>query len=174
MRLLPNDLSSSMKQRVCVAMAIALNPQLVIADEPANAADEVVQRLLVETMMDTQERLRDSVILVGQSIGVLAQFVSRICVMYAGRVAEISDIRAMFSNPLHPYTQMLIQTISSIAQHRPLFTLPGLPPSLRNLPPGCPFHPRCPKIMPICKQLIPPLRRVGSERVVACHLYRTE
>jgi peptide/nickel transport system ATP-binding protein len=172
MRMFPHELSGGMKQRVCVAMAIVLNPQLIIADEPTSALDVVVQRLVAQTVVDMQERIQASVILIGHDMGLQAQLVNRLCVMYAGKVAEIGNVRDMFKNPLHPYTQMLIQAIPSIKQRKPPSSIPGLPPGLLNPPPGCLFHPRCPKIMPVCKELVPGLREVEPGHIVACHLYK--
>ncbi len=168
----PHQLSGGMKQRVCVAMAISLNPQLIIADEPTSALDVVVQRLVMETIIELQERIGASVILIGHDMGLQAQFVQRLCVMYAGRVAEIGGVRDMFKQPLHPYTRLLIEAIPSIRRKRTPTSIPGLPPALLQPPPGCLFHPRCPRVMDECREVIPELQEVEPDHVVACHLYK--
>ncbi len=110
-------------------------------------------------------------LLVSRDIAALAQSVDRLCVMYAGRVAEIGAVRALFRGPLHPYTRMLLEAIPAPGQRRLPAGIPGQPPSLLNPPSGCRFHPRCPRIMPVCKEVVPELREVEPGRMVACHLY---
>ena len=168
----PHQLSGGMKQRVCVAMAISLNPQLIIADEPTSALDVVVQRLVMQTIIEMQQRIGASVILIGHDMGLQAQFVQRLCVMYAGRVAEIGGVRDMFKDPLHPYTQLLIASIPSIKEKKPPTSIPGLPPALLNPPSGCLFHPRCPRMMDVCARVVPDLQEVKPGHIVACHLYK--
>lgn len=167
----PHQLSGGMKQRVCVAMAISLNPQLIIADEPTSALDVVVQRLVMQTITEMQQRIGASVVLIGHDMGLQAQFVQRLCVMYAGRVAELGRVRDMFKDPLHPYTQLLIASIPSIKEKKPPMSIPGLPPALLNPPPGCLFHPRCPRAMDVCQRAIPNLQEIKPGHMVACHLY---
>ena len=168
----PHQLSGGMKQRVCVAMAISLNPQLIIADEPTSALDVVVQRLVMQTITEMQERIGASVILIGHDMGLQAQFVDRLGVMYAGRVAEVGRVRDMFKDPLHPYTRLLIESIPSIRVKKRLTSIPGLPPALLHPPPGCLFHPRCPQAMEVCREVVPELQEVKPGHVVACHLYK--
>jgi peptide/nickel transport system ATP-binding protein len=168
----PHQLSGGMKQRVCVAMAISLNPQLIIADEPTSALDVVVQRLVMQTIVEMHERIGASVILIGHDMGLQAQFVDRLCVMYAGRVAEVGGVRDMFKDPLHPYTRLLIEAIPSIRHKKRPTSIPGLPPALLDPPPGCLFHPRCPQMMDVCREVIPPLREIKPDHIVACHLYK--
>jgi peptide/nickel transport system ATP-binding protein len=171
MHMFPHELSGGMKQRVCVAMAIALNPQLIIADEPTSALDVVVQRLVMQTITEMQERIGASMILIGHDMGLQAQLVDRLCVMYAGKVAEVGRVEDMFTNPLHPYTRLLSAAIPSIKERRPPASIPGLPPALLTPPPGCLFHPRCPRVMDVCREVIPDLKEVAPEHIVACHLY---
>lgn len=171
MNVYPHQLSGGMKQRVCVAMAISLNPQLIIADEPTSALDVVVQRLVMQTITEMQERIGAAVILIGHDMGLQAQFVQRLCVMYAGRVAEVGSVRDMFKDPLHPYTRLLIEALPSIRQKRRLTSIPGLPPALLNPPPGCLFHPRCPCAMDVCREEVPDLQEAKPGHIVACHLY---
>jgi peptide/nickel transport system ATP-binding protein len=170
--LFPHELSGGMKQRVCIAMAIALRPRLIIADEPTSALDVVVQRVVAQTLSEAVERLGASLILIGHDMGLQAQLVDRLAVMYAGRVAEIGSVREIFKAPTHPYTQMLIASLPSLRERRRLRTIPGLPPALLDAPPGCLFHPRCRHAGQVCSRVVPELRSVnGSAHVAACHLF---
>ena len=167
----PHELSGGMKQRACIAMAIALNPALIIADEPTSALDVVVQRVVGETLLDVKERLGVSMIIIGHDMGLMAQLVDRLAVMYAGRMVEIAPVETVFDEPLHPYTQLLIESIPSIKKRKPLKLTEGLTHDLRNPPPGCIFQLRCPHVMDICREVNPPLRELRSRHFVACHLY---
>jgi oligopeptide/dipeptide ABC transporter ATP-binding protein len=165
----PHELSGGMKQRVCIAMAIALTPSLVIADEPTSALDVVVQRVVAQTMLEVKERLDVSMILIGHDMGLQAQLVDRIAVMYAGNMMEIAPVKDIFARPLHPYTQLLIDAIPSIKERKPLKVTEGLTHDLRNPPPGCVFHPRCPQATEQCRIDVPSLREVAPKHYVACH-----
>jgi peptide/nickel transport system ATP-binding protein len=167
----PHELSGGMKQRVCIAIAICLQPRVIIADEPTSALDVVVQRQVMETLRKVQEDLGSSVILVGHDMGLMAQFVDRLGVMYAGFLVEISPVKEIFKEPLHPYTKLLIASLPSLEAKGEFQGIPGLPPSLLNRPPGCPFYPRCPTRLEICQVQNPPLREVRPGHWVACHLY---
>jgi oligopeptide/dipeptide ABC transporter ATP-binding protein len=167
----PHELSGGMKQRVCVAMAILLNPKVIIADEPTSALDVVVQRQVMETLRRVQEALGAAVILVGHDMGLMAQFVDRIGVMYGGKLAEVGPVRGIFKDPLHPYTQLLIQSLPNLQTKEDFRGIPGLTPSLLAPPPGCMFHPRCPQAMPRCSIDVPVLEEVQPDRWVSCHLY---
>jgi peptide/nickel transport system ATP-binding protein len=167
----PHELSGGMKQRVCIAIAICLRPKVILADEPTSALDVVVQRQVMETLQRVQEQLGASVVLVGHDMGLMAQFVHRLGVMYAGRLVEVSPVREVFSEPLHPYTQLLIASLPSLEEKGKFQGIPGLPPSLLERPTGCSFHPRCPHAMPRCSIEDPQLRQVRPNRWVACHLY---
>src|SRR5581483_4941240 len=167
----PHELSGGMKQRVCIAIAISLRPRLIIADEPTSALDVVVQKQVMDTLRRVQEELGAAVILVGHDMGLMAQFVDRLGVMYAGTMAEVSPIREVFEEPLHPYTKLLIASLPSLEEKGAVRGIPGLPPSLLNRPPGCPFEPRCPFAMPHCKTVTPLFAEVRPNRWVACHLY---
>jgi oligopeptide/dipeptide ABC transporter ATP-binding protein len=167
----PHELSGGMKQRVCIAMAIALHPSLIIADEPTSALDVVVQRVVGQTLLDVKKRLGVSMIMIGHDMGLQAQLVDRLAVMYAGHMVEISPVETIFGEPLHPYTQMLIESIPSIKERKPLKLTEGLTHDLRNPPPGCIFQGRCPKVMDICRSVKPPLTEIRLEHQVACHLY---
>jgi len=170
----PHELSGGMKQRVCVAIAIALRPKVIIADEPTSALDVVIQRQVMETIGRLQEEMGISVILIGHDMGLMAQFVERLVVMYAGRLAEIGSVEDVFGDSLHPYTRLLISTLPLLEVKGVFKGIPGITPSLLDVPPGCIFHPRCPRAMDICFQQVPVLAEVGSGRWVACHLYEVE
>jgi peptide/nickel transport system ATP-binding protein len=167
----PHELSGGMKQRVCIAIAICLRPKIILADEPTSALDVVVQRQVMETLRRVQEQLGASVILVGHDMGLMAQFVHRLGVMYAGRLVEVAPVEDIFREPLHPYTRLLIGSLPSLEDKGKLRGIPGLPPSLLERPVGCSFHPRCPYAMPRCTVVDPPLVEVRPNRWVACHLY---
>jgi peptide/nickel transport system ATP-binding protein len=167
----PHELSGGMKQRVCIALAISLRPRVIIADEPTSALDVVVQRQVMDTLGAVQADLGAAVILIGHDMGLMAQFVDRLGVMYAGELVELSPIEDIYEQPLHPYTQLLIACLPSLERKGVLEGIPGLPPSLLNPPGGCPFHPRCPRVMERCTVERPVLRPVEPARWVACHLY---
>jgi len=166
----PHELSGGMKQRVCIAMAISLSPSLIIADEPTSALDVVVQRVVAQTMLKVKEQLQVSMILIGHDMGLQAQLVDRIAVMYAGNMMEISPVRDAYARPLHPYTQLLIDAIPSIKERKPLKVTEGLTHDLRNPPPGCVFHLRCPHVTERCRTEVPLLRELAPRHHVACHL----
>jgi peptide/nickel transport system ATP-binding protein len=165
----PHELSGGMKQRVCIAMAISLNPSLVIADEPTSALDVIVQRIVAQTLLDIRERLGVSMLVIGHDMALIAQLVDRVAVMYAGNMVEIAPVKIALTEPLHPYTQLLIESIPSIKERKPLKITEGLTHDLRNPPPGCIFQFRCPRVEDRCREEIPPLREVGLGHQVACH-----
>jgi peptide/nickel transport system ATP-binding protein len=171
MEAFPHELSGGMKQRVCIAMGILLRPKVIIADEPTSALDVVVQRQVMETLGRVQRALEAAVILVGHDMGLMAQFVNRIGVMYGGKLVELGPVREIFKDPFHPYTQLLIGSLPTLQSKEMFKGIPGLTPSLLTPPSGCMFHPRCPKVMAHCSVDIPPLVEVKPERWVACHLY---
>jgi peptide/nickel transport system ATP-binding protein len=167
----PHELSGGMKQRVCIAIAIALHPKLIIADEPTSALDVVVQRQVMETISHVQQDLDASVILIGHDMGLMVQFVDVLIIMYAGKIAEIGTIEQIFSAPRHPYTQMLIESLPTLETKGVFKGIPGIAPSLLNAPTGCLFHPRCPRAMDLCVNETPRLQQVDGAQRVACHLY---
>jgi peptide/nickel transport system ATP-binding protein len=167
----PHELSGGMKQRVCIAIAICLRPKVILADEPTSALDVVVQRQVMDTLRRVQEELGASVVLVGHDMGLMAQFAHRLGVMYAGRLVEVSPVREIFAEPLHPYTRLLIASLPSLEEKGAFLGIPGLPPSMLDRPSGCSFHPRCPHAMQRCSVDDPQLQEVESNRFVACHLY---
>ena len=166
----PHELSGGMKQRACIAIAISLRPKVIIADEPTSALDVVVQKQVMETLARVQKELDASVLLVGHDMGLVAQFVDRLGVMYAGKLVEVSPVRDIFTKPLHPYTQMLIASLPSL-EHKGTFRgIPGLAPLLRDLPPGCAFHPRCPQALDRCRTEAPQFKEARPDSWAACHL----
>lgn len=165
----PHELSGGMKQRVVIAIAISLTPRVVIADELTSALDVVVQRQVMETLRDVQAKIGASVVLVGHDMGLMAQFVERLGVMYAGRLMEVAPVREIFRNPRHPYTQLLITSLPSTEEKGEFVGIPGLPPSLLNVPSGCVFHPRCPMAEERCRIEVPALREVQTDTWAACH-----
>lgn len=167
----PHQLSGGMKQRVCIAMASALDPQLIIADEPTSALDVVVQRVVTQTLIDVQEKLGSSLMLIGHDMGLQAQLVDRLAVMYAGKIVEIGDVHGVYKESLHPYTRLLIACLPSIREKKRGGGISGLPPLLLDPPPGCVFHPRCPQVMDVCRHEVPRLREIRPAHFAACHLY---
>ncbi len=166
----PHELSGGMKQRACIAIAICLRPKVIIADEPTSALDVVVQRQVMETLGRVQAQLGAAVILVGHDMGLMAQFVDRLGIMYAGRLVEVAPIREIITEPRHPYTRMLIESLPSLEHKGGLRGIPGLAPLLRELPSGCAFHPRCPMAMQRCLVEKPEVRAMGPDATAACHL----
>ncbi len=166
----PHELSGGMKQRACIAIAICLQPKVIIADEPTSALDVVVQRQVMATLARVQQELGAAVVLIGHDMGLMAQFVDRLGVMYAGRLVEIAPIGEIITAPRHPYTQMLIASLPSLERKGTMQGIPGLAPLLRELPPGCAFHPRCPRSVARCSAERPELRDVGEGVQAACHL----
>ena len=172
--LYPHELSGGMKQRVCIALAIILKPKLIVADEPTSALDVVVQRKVIETLKEVQKQIGAALIMIGHDMGLMAQSVDRLAVMYAGKLVENAPIRRFFRNPLHPYSQLLISSLPTPDEVREMKGIPGTQPSLFSLPTGCAFHPRCPAAQPLCSVTVPESRRVTAERDVACHLVTPE
>ncbi|RIK37099.1 MAG: dipeptide/oligopeptide/nickel ABC transporter ATP-binding protein, partial [Chloroflexi bacterium] len=146
-------------------------PQVILADEPTSALDVVVQRQVMETLGKVQEEIGASLILVGHDMGLMAQFVDKIGVMYAGKLVELGPVDEIFEEPLHPYTQLLIASLPSLEGKGIFKGIPGITPSLLNPPPGCPFHPRCPQAMERCGSIVPALQEVRPGRWVSCLLY---
>ena len=165
----PHELSGGMKQRACIAIAISLSPKVIIADEPTSALDVVVQRQVMETLAKVQTDLGSAVILVGHDMGLMAQFVDRLGIMYAGRLVETAPIGQIVVTPRHPYTQALIASLPSFDKRGTLTGIPGLAPLLRDLPAGCAFHPRCPQATERCRAEKPEIRTLAPDVHVACH-----
>jgi len=168
-RMYPHELSGGMKQRVLIAMSTLLKPNLIVADEPLTALDVVVQRSILQTMASLRDINKISIILVAHDLAAHAEIVDRLAIMYAGKIMEIGTVHEIFLDPLHPYTKLLIMSIPTI-EKRTIRGIPGLAPSPLNWPPGCRFHPRCPRAMPLCRKEEPALKKIKG-RYVACHLF---
>ena len=172
----PHEFSGGMRQRAMIAMALALNPDLLIADEPTTALDVTVQAQILDLMDRLKEEFDASVVLITHDLGVVAEHCDNIMVMYAGKIAEFGDRRDIYYGAHHPYTWGLMQSISRIDQDRSerLRPIKGQPPSLIFVPPGCPFHPRCPYVMEICTRDLPQLLPTNGHHASACHLTLAE
>jgi oligopeptide transport system ATP-binding protein len=167
----PHQFSGGMRQRIMIAMAIALDPAVLIADEPTTALDVTVQAQIMQLLKDLQEERKMGLILITHDLGVVADVADRIAVMYAGRIVEQADAFELYAQPAHPYTKGLLDSIPRLDQKgETLSAIGGLPPNLMNIPPGCPFNPRCHYAHDICRMdPPPPLREVARHRLAACH-----
>ncbi len=172
-KMYPHELSGGMKQRVAIAIAISMNPKVIVADEPTSALDVVVQRRIIQTLMAIQQKLKASIILIGHDMGLMAKFATHIAIMYGGKMVEMGTTRDIFENTLHPYTKLLISSLPHTYGKQKMEGIPGLPPSLLNPPSGCVFHPRCPNVMQRCKDLVPSLKPIEPGHVTACHIYES-
>ena len=173
-RLYPHELSGGMKQRVCIAQAISLNPQLILADEPTSALDVVVQRQIMQTLRQLQHELDATVLLVGHDMGLMAQFAERVGIMYGGKLVEVGTVHDIFHNPQHPYTQLLISSIPSFETKGEFKGIPGVALSLLDPPSGCLFHPRCPQATERCKAEEPRLAEVAPNQLASCLLHEED
>jgi peptide/nickel transport system ATP-binding protein len=169
--LYPHQLSGGMRQRVTIALASLLKPRIMIGDEPTTALDVVVQRGVIQMLKTIQENFRNTIILVTHDMGVHANIADRIGIMYAGKIVEEGTTEQIFGQPLHPYTQFLINSLPKFGDKEMRSSVPGSPPSLADLPAGCPFHPRCPHALEICRQQMPDFSHVDENHKVACWLH---
>jgi peptide/nickel transport system ATP-binding protein len=168
----PHELSGGMKQRVTVAIAVSMGPKLIIADEPTSALDVVIQRQIMEMITRLVREMNLSMIVIGHDMGLMAQTVDRLAVMYAGKLAEVGDVKGMFAEPLHPYTRLLISSLPNLGQRGVFQGIPGIPPSVINPPIGCLFHSRCPNVIDgLCREKSPSLIELKPGHWVSCHLY---
>ncbi len=166
----PHQFSGGMRQRVMIAMAIACGPSLLIADEPTTALDVTIQAQVLELMKKL--KTKGALMLITHNLGIIADVCEEIIVMYAGRIVEKADVRSVFKNPLHPYTQGLIASIPSLrGKKKSLYSIPGMVPAARNFPDGCRFHPRCEKCLDICRTTVPKLAEIQPGHSAACHLF---
>jgi peptide/nickel transport system ATP-binding protein len=168
----PHELSGGMKQRVCIAMSIALEPSLILADEPTSALDVIVQKQVLATLGRVQQDIGAGIVLIGHDMALMAHFVDELGVMYAGRIVEIGPVRRLFALPRHPYTRMLIDSLPSFDRRATFRGIPGVGPSLLTHLPGCPFHNRCPMAIARCRTEAPEFRRTDPDmagHVSACH-----
>jgi oligopeptide/dipeptide ABC transporter ATP-binding protein len=166
----PHELSGGMRQRAMIAIALACRPRILIADEPTTALDVTIQAQILKLIAQLQREIGMSVILITHNLGIVAQFCSRIYVMYAGKMVEHADTHNLFHRPLHPYTRGLLRSVIRLNQKtRRVETMAGLMPDLIHMPPGCAFHPRCDQSRDVCRQETPEWREVEKEHWVACH-----
>jgi oligopeptide transport system ATP-binding protein len=168
----PHQFSGGMRQRVMIAIGISLDPDVLIADEPSTALDVTVQAQIMDLLKTLQEETQMGLILITHDLGVVAEVADKVCVMYAGKIVEKASVSGVYGTPAHPYTERLMNSIPRVNQKGGrLDPIKGSPPSLMNIPPGCPFHPRCPRarIPDPCRSEVPPLREVVTNRLSACH-----
>jgi oligopeptide transport system ATP-binding protein len=166
----PHQFSGGMRQRIMIAMAIALDPAVLIADEPTTALDVTVQAQIMGLLEELQEERQMGLILITHDLGVVADVADRIVVMYAGRLVETADVLDLYGHPAHPYTRGLLDSIPRLDQKgQTLAAIGGLPPNLMRIPPGCPFNPRCRWAQDVCREERPPLREVAPGQRSACH-----
>ncbi|MGW0735115.1 ABC transporter ATP-binding protein [Streptomyces sp. NPDC002851] len=176
----PHQFSGGMRQRIMIAMALALEPDLIIADEPTTALDVTVQAQVMDLLAELQREYNMGLILITHDLGVVADVADKIAVMYAGRIVETAPVHDLYKAPAHPYTRGLLDSIPRLDQKgQELYAIKGLPPNLMAIPSGCPFHPRCPRAQDICYTDDPPLFRVtdggaveDGERRSACHFWK--
>jgi len=168
----PHQLSGGMRQRAMIAMALSCNPSLLIADEPTTALDVTIQAQILELIKGLQKEHQMSLMMITHNLGVIAEVSDDVVVMYMGKVVEYASVEDVFHDPKHPYTQGLMNSIPSLRKRKERLTpIKGVVPDPYNLPQGCPFEPRCPHAMPICKDKMPPLEEVAAEHKAACWLY---
>jgi peptide/nickel transport system ATP-binding protein len=168
----PHQLSGGMRQRVSIAMVLIQKPQLLILDEPTTGLDLIVQRKIISLIMNLKKEISSSILLITHDLAVSASMCDRVYVMYAGRVVENGEMKEVLQKPLHPYTAMLKNSVpEGFLNSGPLKVSSGSPPDIRTPPPGCAFHPRCPRAMEICRIKVPELKKQNGDREVACWLY---
>jgi oligopeptide transport system ATP-binding protein len=168
----PHQFSGGMRQRVMIAMSIALDPHVLIADEPTTALDVTVQAQIMDLLAELQRESDMGLILITHDLGVVADVADHIAVMYAGRIVEEADVFELYGRPAHPYTKGLLTSIPRVdLKGHELDVIKGLPPSLTRIPSGCAFHPRCPYRQPVCSEVVPPLHRFAGNRGSACHFW---
>ncbi len=168
----PHQLSGGMKQRVLVALGTFLHPQIVLADEPTTALDVVVQKGILLMLTALQRQMENTLVVVSHDMGVHYQITNRLAIMYAGKLVEYGPTEAIFNNPLHPYTQMLIQALPRVGDQTQRMGISGRPPNLIEPPAGCRFAARCPKVMEHCAHQEPALTQIEPDHYVSCHLYQ--
>jgi peptide/nickel transport system ATP-binding protein len=168
----PHQLSGGMRQRIMIGLALIMNPDILIADEPTTSLDVIVEAGFTQLLASLREMYKLSIILITHNLGLVAEIADRIAVMYAGRIVEVARAEDIFARPLHPYTRGLIDCVPNIlVEQKELTTMPGSPPDLVNQPAGCSFAARCPRVMPVCREKRPPLAEHAAGHSAACWLY---
>jgi len=169
----PHQMSGGMRQRVMISLALALNADLVVADEPTTSLDVIVEAKFLDLLKELRDELGLTIMLITHNIGVVAEAADRVAVMYAGKIVEIGDVFEVFNDPKHPYTQGLLRSVPNIdLDGAELYKMEGNPPNLLRLPTGCRFHPRCPYVMDICREIEPPLEQIDDlDQETACWLH---
>ena len=168
----PHQFSGGMRQRIMISLALALGSDLIIADEPTTSLDVIVEAQILDLLKELKAAYSMTLVLITHNMGIVAELVDRVAVMYAAKIVEIADALDLFANPLHPYTQGLLKSIPNIKLLDQEFEIMrGSPPDLITPPSGCRFHPRCPHVMDICSEVDPPMTRAENDNMVACHLY---
>ncbi|MHB8629427.1 MAG: ABC transporter ATP-binding protein [Aggregatilineales bacterium] len=168
----PHQLSGGMRQRAVIAIALALRPPMMILDEPTTALDVVIQRDILQQIEELREQFGFSMLFITHDLSLLVEFATRIAIMYAGQIIEVAPSHELFNNPLHPYTQGLMNSFPSITgEKKKLIGIPGSPPDMAAPPSGCRFHPRCALVQPLHTRVVPKLHEVAPKHFVACHLY---
>lgn len=170
----PHEFSGGMRQRGVIAMALAGNPKLLIADEPTTALDVTIQAQILELIRDLRDEAGAGIMLITHDLGVVAEICDQVAVMYSGKIVEKASVDELFSKPKHPYTKGLLSSLPKLGDKTRLKSIPGQPPNLHHLPTGCAFADRCPLVMDVCKGVHPNLRGVGPDHEVACYLYGEE
>jgi peptide/nickel transport system ATP-binding protein len=167
----PHELSGGMKQRTMIAMSLACNPDMIIADEPTTALDVIIADQVLKVIKELQQKLNLSMLVISHDLSMITEICNRIAIMYAGKIVEQGDIVSIYKSPLHPYTQKLISAFPSVlGPKRELSSIHGFPPDLLDPPHGCRFHPRCSYAMPKCEKIDPQIVEAGKDHYVSCHL----
>jgi peptide/nickel transport system ATP-binding protein len=168
----PHQMSGGMRQRVMISLALSLKAKLVIADEPTTSLDVIVEAKFLDLLKELQKEFGLTILLITHNIGVVAEISDRIAVMYAAKLVELGEVTDVFANPKHPYTQGLLRSVPNIKlDGGELYKMAGAPPDLSHPPAGCRFHPRCPFVMDICREEVPPLETIEGDQLAACWLY---
>ena len=167
----PHQFSGGMKQRICIARALLLNPQLLFADEPTSNLDVTIQAQIITLLKELQEEIGMTLVMITHDMGVVADMCKWVVVFYAGNIMEIGSIDQIFEDP-HPYTEALLKAVPRLDQTRRLISIPGTIPNLIDIPSGCRFHPRCQYTIDACKNIRPPVEDVGDGHFVSCHRWR--
>ena len=165
----PHNLSGGMKQRIVIAIALACNPVLLIADEATSNLDVTIQAQILDLFRQLKEDVISSILLITHDLGVVAETCDRVGVMYAGNLCEVADVEELFENPLHPYTRALLEAVPKFTMEEELQSIEGNVPNLVTPPPGCRFHPRCLHVMDVCRREFPAMKEINKDHLVACY-----